>query len=475
MANGHAAIIDGHDNHNRLVPVEAAKPPLSVSGTANGNSNGNNGNNDSQHGKQSGHKRSVSGSIMSRLSFMRTTSDAARPRSPSSPVPSSAYPSSARPSSGLYSSDISAVQDEEDDGHEHELEHEHSHHRTEHAHSATATEPPVSSASVESAMALSQRLAKQRKRKGSLRKTALLGTGRLAGRERKNSLLRAKAADEASTLPAPVQTAGLPLSHSLSSHSRSHPHSNSHPQPIAPSHLPAPLDHHGHPDQAESLSRSLTYSSPMSLDKSERDGDGPLDPSHPKKLSLDTVQRANTLSAPTTTATTSTLASPIISPTSQSYTSTTDDDDSLTLPDSALKRPPMPGSGSYFPSQQPLTRRRSSKKPPSPLSAIPVNAYGADEEYDYSETEWWGWVVLIVTWIVFVVGMGSCFGLWSWAWDVGETPYAPPELEDDPTLPIVGYYPALIILTGVMAWVWVVVAWVGMKYFKHAKMAGEDV
>ena len=80
----------------------------------------------------------------------------------------------------------------------------------------------------------------------------------------------------------------------------------------------------------------------------------------------------------------------------------------------------------------------------------------------------------MVTWIVFVVGMGSCLGVWSWAWDVGDTPYAPPEFEDDDTLPIVGYYPALIILTGIMAWVWVTVAWVGMKYFKHAKMGGED-
>jgi hypothetical protein len=97
-----------------------------------------------------------------------------------------------------------------------------------------------------------------------------------------------------------------------------------------------------------------------------------------------------------------------------------------------------------------------------------------EEDWDYSETEWWGWVVLVVTWIVFVVGMGSCLGLWSWAWDVGETPYAPPELEDDPTLPITGYYPALMVCTAVMAWVWVVVAWVGMKYFRHAKVVGED-
>ena len=111
-------------------------------------------------------------------------------------------------------------------------------------------------------------------------------------------------------------------------------------------------------------------------------------------------------------------------------------------------------------------------------SSLATHHHPADHQeiiWDYSETEWWGWIILIVTWLVFVVGMGSCFGVWSWAWDVGETPYAPPELEDDPTLPIVGYYPALIILTAVMSWVWVVVAWVGMKYFKHANISGEDI
>ncbi|KAF1812731.1 hypothetical protein P152DRAFT_396376, partial [Eremomyces bilateralis CBS 781.70] len=96
------------------------------------------------------------------------------------------------------------------------------------------------------------------------------------------------------------------------------------------------------------------------------------------------------------------------------------------------------------------------------------------EEWDYAETATWGWVILILTWVVFIVGMGSCLGVWSWAWDVGETPYAPPELEDDPTLPIVGYYPALLILSSVMAWVWVIVAWVGMKYFRHAKVGVDE-
>ncbi len=152
-----------------------------------------------------------------------------------------------------------------------------------------------------------------------------------------------------------------------------------------------------------------------------------------------------------------------------STASTTDEDD-LSSPGLSL----APGQDSYFPPHpRPYRARPPALK--SPLGSLPVSIPSPPQEWDYSETRAWGWVLLAATWIVFVVGMGSCFGVWSWAWDVGETPYAPPELEDDPTLPIVGYYPALIILTGVMAWVWVVVAWVGMKYFRHAKISGEGV
>ncbi|KAI6090887.1 hypothetical protein F4821DRAFT_228110 [Hypoxylon rubiginosum] len=168
-----------------------------------------------------------------------------------------------------------------------------------------------------------------------------------------------------------------------------------------------------------------------------------------------------------------------------SYTSTTDEEDVLSIP----VRVPSPlrpelgslssGSDSYFPNRTPtssLQRRRSVKHAKSPLSlqgltASPLPA--AHEDRDYNETAWWGWIVLAVTWFVFIIGMGSCLNVWSWAWDVGTTPYAPPELEDDPTLPITGYYPALLILTCIMAWVWVVVAWVGMKYFKHAKISSD--
>jgi hypothetical protein len=163
-----------------------------------------------------------------------------------------------------------------------------------------------------------------------------------------------------------------------------------------------------------------------------------------------------------------------------SYNSTTDEDDVLQIPHNqgpAHSNVSLSsGSDSYYTKRTPGPRQRSFQQTKSPLSYSGISTTALpphDSDWDYSETEWWGWVVLTVTWFVFVVGMGSCLDVWTWAWDVGKTPYAPPELENDETLPIVGYYPALIILTGVMAWVWVVVAWVGMKYFRHAKISGD--
>lgn len=163
-----------------------------------------------------------------------------------------------------------------------------------------------------------------------------------------------------------------------------------------------------------------------------------------------------------------------------SYDSTTDEEDVLQIPHNQVSAhsnlSASSGSDSYYANRTTAPRRRSFQQTKSPLSYSGISTTALpppDSDWDYSETEWWGWVVLTVTWFVFVIGMGSCLGVWKWAWDVGKTPYAPPELEDDDTLPVVGYYPALIILTGVMAWVWVVVAWVGMKYFRHAKISGD--
>ncbi|KAH4816620.1 hypothetical protein HBH61_055960 [Parastagonospora nodorum] len=170
------------------------------------------------------------------------------------------------------------------------------------------------------------------------------------------------------------------------------------------------------------------------------------------------------------------LASPSNSNAEGPYVSTTDEDDVT-----AALHPTASSSNSSFdyPAAVPamsLTRRSHRAESRTFHTDVPplMDSDLEDDDWDYSETEWWGWVILAATWIVFVVVMGSCFGVWSWAWDVGETPYAPPDLEDDDTLPITGYYPALMVCTAVMSWVWVVVAWVGMKYFRHAKVVADD-
>lgn len=337
----------------------------------------------SPDGNYPSHRRSVSGSLLSKLSFLRTSSDGNQDRGPLSP---------------------------------------------EFASGDDRTSPKKTSR----AMAVAVHQQKTRRRKGSLRKAALLGRG--AQREKKEM----KAS--------PLET--------------------------------------GH-DIGYAGDGTLSPTSPEELPQASGYGLG-ISEATPRPSMEGYASRANNvLLSPIKTLPMGTEDHLVSSPTSATsptltYTST-DEDDVLSIPTHSLPPPPRvpstsSGSDSYFPPGAGSLARRRSQNAKSPLSlggpaASPLPA--PDAEWDYSETEWWGWVVLIVTWVVFVTGMGSCLGVWSWAWDVGETPYAPPELEDDPTLPIVGYYPALIILTSVMAWVWVVVAWVGMKYFRHAKISGD--
>ncbi|ESZ90773.1 hypothetical protein SBOR_8844 [Sclerotinia borealis F-4128] len=324
-----------------------------------------------------GHKRTLSGSIMSKLSFL------SRPRSPESPP---------------------------------------------------CDEPISPKRSSTRAMAVAVQQQKTRRRKGSLRKAALLGRGAQRDRKEVKSILL--------DTNQPSQYVGSPI-----------------PSPTSPENI-RPVNHIG-------LGISDETPRPSMEGLASRNNNTLL----PPIKTLPMGANDHIVTSPTT-ATSPTLT----------YTSTTDEEDLLSIPPHSLPAaargpPPSSSSESYFPpGAGSILRRRPSQKQKSPLSigglaASPLPL--TDAEWDYSETEWWGWVILIVTWVVFVTGMGSCLGVWSWAWDVGETPYAPPELEDDPTLPIVGYYPALIILTTVMAWVWVVVAWVGMKYFRHAKISGD--
>ena len=342
------------------------------------------------------------------------------------------------------------------------------------------------------ALASALKQSKTRKRKGSLRKTALLGGRKILseGRERKGSfsLLQrsgSAAKQKQATSVQPEYEEAVVMDNEPES----------------------PLTDDGYEEQASSAQAAEAEPSRLAQDlKSQHSYEGSIasttsDTSWPEpaavsaaRLALLTDHVSHQEGRSRTGTMVNDLGSPLDmkSPVSQaSNTSTTTDDDDVLTFDRPAKPPnagnsvPPPLSSSatsYFPSLSSTsslaTRRRSSKRR-SPLSrTLPLNAASTSAPYtvsselghDYTETAYWGWVLLIVTWITFTVGMGSCLEIWSWAWDVGETPYAPPELEDDPTLPIVGYYPALMVLTGVVSWVWITVAWVGMKYFRHAKI-----
>ncbi|KAI9740191.1 MAG: hypothetical protein M1834_004769 [Cirrosporium novae-zelandiae] len=336
--------------------------------------------------KVPGHKRSISGSLLAKLPFLRGQENIAQD------------------GNAPYS------YDGHDDG----------------------ADPPPRKTALASALYQEK---KTRRRKGSLRKAALLGTGRLRGdgRERRSTLDQVRTA-------APGRFDGTPKASVYNGFT--FPRLGIHDDDATPRPSFDPTKY--------------TYTN------------GTLPSLHTNM----NITGTNSMTSPNS----------LISPT-QLDVSSTDEDDLVPFPHYPIKSTvitsgdtsPSTSPDSYFPKQPDfLPRPKPDHRVRSPLATNHSEISVATEEWDYSDTEWWGWIILLVTWIVFVVGMGSCLGVWSWAWDVGETPYAPPELEDDPTLPIVGYYPPLIILTGVMAWVWVIVAWVGMKYFKHAQISGED-
>lgn len=376
-----------------------------------------------------GHRRTLSGSIFSKFNFLRSGGEAGRPPSRDRPSSRDKEPKSPRKSAESEAVPASLVKEWKEEN-----------------TTSNATQTKTA-----------------RKRKGSLRKTALLGGKRFAneGRERKNSPL------QRSPSKAAAQTSSSDATSSQTA--------------TVSSTAPSPTDDFNRPiipqPSQEHIRRQFSYESSLSgNDPAETNG---------ARLSILT----DTGIKPDAQAVTgdATLYSPLDlkSPVSQtSYTSTTDDDDLLTFDrpaaGSSVSRPVVPSTAaSYFPASNLQALPRSASRPhrsrphrPSPLTRTPIPSAHSSEDltYTYAETEYWGWVLLATTWIIFTVGMGSCLDVWSWAWDVGETPYAPPELEDDPTLPIVGYYPALIVLTGgVVSWIWITVAWVGLKYFRHAK------
>jgi hypothetical protein len=381
----------------------------------------------------SSHKRGVSGSILSRFGiFKGAGSSGERPPSREK-RPASRDQEPTSPTKSLFSR--KSIDDD-----------------------VAIAESPTSpvKADREGALSLALKTSKTRKRKGSLRKTALLGGRRnvTEGRERKGSLSLLQRTASIGRVQQPA-TVG--------------------------EHDETPKDEV--PGQANSvdeppsrLRRQFSYENAVASSSSDSGWSESAAVSQARLSLLTDHQIQAGTNNSTATSMVNDLGSPLDLKSPVSVASTTSDDDILTFPSHNPPKPiPQPLDSpptSYFPPVPSTSRRHSHRR--SPLSrTLPIQNNTPnllDPPHDYTETETWGWALLLVTWLTFTVGMGSCLEIWSWAWDVGETPYAPPELEDDPTLPIVGYYPALMVLTGVVAWVWITVAWVGMKYFRHAKI-----
>ncbi|KAI7972774.1 hypothetical protein EIK77_003920 [Talaromyces pinophilus] len=424
----------------------------------------------------SGHKRNVSGSLLSKLSFLRMSQ-------------SSSVDNNKALSSQSHGDDIVG-----------NLNHNDEHNPTSNDGYIGGSRPGGSTGRAMASAIQHQR--KMRRRRGSLRKTALLGT-RLEAKEKRNSNNASTARDQLNYEYGSIETSRGASSSPLSISTGTGGSSRTTPPP---------------PSSTTLTDEELTPRGSM-----DRDGGGYASVYSgywPRSLTMDRGVVSTEIKSPTSTGDT-TDEEDNISLSSFNNTTTNNNTTSNGRTSSTHLRPssvsssgsinppliatPSSSSDSYFLSShhhhhhhhhhqtssaneatdttaRPLGRSPTTHRARSPLIAPELSitasnlevSVGVSGGWDYSETEWWGWIILLVTWLVFVVGIGSSFGVWSWAWDVGETPYAPPELEDDPTLPIVGYYPALMVLTAVMAWVWVVVAWVGMKYFKHANIAADD-
>lgn len=85
-------------------------------------------------------------------------------------------------------------------------------------------------------------------------------------------------------------------------------------------------------------------------------------------------------------------------------------------------------------------------------------------------TQNWGLLLLLICWIAFAAGIGGIFGLYTFD-DVPNSENSSKTKDADPNDELGfahGYYMCLLILTfGGIFWIWAILNWVGLKYFRH--------
>lgn len=86
----------------------------------------------------------------------------------------------------------------------------------------------------------------------------------------------------------------------------------------------------------------------------------------------------------------------------------------------------------------------------------------------------YGWAILFATWTIVILGITSVMGMWDSYLE--SFLYAPiprdlpsGKFEKETGYPIQNYYPCLIFVTFIASWVWCIISWMGMKFFRHTK------
>lgn len=103
------------------------------------------------------------------------------------------------------------------------------------------------------------------------------------------------------------------------------------------------------------------------------------------------------------------------------------------------------------------------------------------DEY-LEKLEVFGYVIMVASWLLFVVSVGTIFDLWQWCFRLSTF-----RLERIRSFPLVGeimkcieeqnmvidnYYLLIFFLNFVILWIWAVASWISMKLFRHSKGGG---
>lgn len=121
--------------------------------------------------------------------------------------------------------------------------------------------------------------------------------------------------------------------------------------------------------------------------------------------------------------------------------------------------------------------------------ALLNNVFESDETYEQQQEylrnlKVSGYLIIIITWIVFVFSIGTIFNLWHWCFNFNpqyinhlkSISWLNVLIEDisqqNDSASVPNYYIYLFFLSFVILWIWAVASWISMKLFRHSKGGG---